>query len=100
METKIRVDIGSENPRRLIESVKVAKPLLYFQIICFAILNGVWVLPRTMGLRNTCLVAGALMSLYPIYQARSLFLQKKIHPTLVHRSPFYLDRFSSSVFKS
>lgn len=50
------------------------------QLTCFAILYAIWVLPGTIALRNACLGIGALLSLYPIYASRHLFLQKRALP--------------------
>jgi len=46
------------------------------QSICFAILYAVWMLPKTIFLRNTCLGIGAALSLLVIYRYRKLFLSK------------------------
>ena len=54
--------------------------LLLLQVFCFAILYAIWMLPGTIVLRHICLGIGALLSLYPIYQSRYLFLQKKAIP--------------------
>ena len=43
-------------------------------------LYGFWILPEIVGFRNTALVLGALAGLYPIYQYRSYFLQKRAIP--------------------
>lgn len=50
--------------------------LIWVQCIAFVILYAVWILPETVGFRNTALVVGALASLYPIYQYRGALLQK------------------------
>jgi hypothetical protein len=57
--------------------------LLFVQVFCFAILYAIWMLPGTIVLRHICLGIGALLSLYPIYQSRHLFLQKKAIPIWV-----------------
>ena len=44
------------------------------------VLYGFWILPELVGFRNTALVIGALAGLYPIYQYRSYFLQKRAIP--------------------
>ena len=69
---------GDQGP--MLGAIKVSKPLLYLQIVCFAILNAIWVLPGTISLRNICLITGALISLRTIYQARSLFLSQRALP--------------------
>ena len=69
---------GDQGP--MLGAIKVSKPLLYLQLVCFAILNAIWVLPGTIRLRNICLIAGALISLCTIYQARRLFLSQRALP--------------------
>ena len=59
---------------------RVPPALLFVQVFCFAILYAIWMLPGTIVLRHTCLGIGALLSLYPIYQSRHLFLQKRAIP--------------------
>jgi len=54
--------------------------LLFVQVFCFAILYAIWMLPGTIVLRHVCLGLGALLSLYPLYQSRHLFLQKRAIP--------------------
>lgn len=54
--------------------------ILFLQVFSFAILNAIWVLPGTIGLRYACLILGACLSFYPIYQARKLLLQKRALP--------------------
>ncbi len=49
--------------------------IIWIQCIAFVVLYAVWGIPETMGLRNTALVTGALLSLYPIYQLRHYFFQ-------------------------
>lgn len=53
---------------------------LVIQVLCFAILYAVWVLPGTIALRNACLGLGAVLSIYPIYASRNLLLQKRAWP--------------------
>jgi hypothetical protein len=45
-----------------------------------AILYGVWILPETVFIRHFCMVAGAILSLYVIYQNSRLLLQKEAAP--------------------
>lgn len=56
------------------------QPMFFVQVICFAILCAIWMLPATIALRNVCLGFGALLSIYPIYQARHLFFKKRAIP--------------------
>jgi len=50
--------------------------------ILFAILYGVWLLPNTIFIRNTCLIAGAALSLWVIYQNSGIFYQRRTWPIL------------------
>ena len=50
------------------------------QSICFAILHAVWMLPKTIFLRNTCLGIGAALSLFVIFRYRRAFLSKYALP--------------------
>ncbi len=54
--------------------------ILFFQLILFAVLYAVWVLPGTIALRNACLIGGAVLSVYPILKFRNLLLQKSATP--------------------
>jgi hypothetical protein len=51
--------------------------------ILFAILYGVWLLPNTIFIRNTCLIAGAVLSLWVIYQNRGIFYQRRTWPLVL-----------------
>ena len=68
-------EITSTNP-----PIRIPKPLIWVQCIAFMVLYGFWILPEIVGFRNTALVIGALAGLYPIYQYRSYFLQKRAIP--------------------
>ena len=46
------------------------------QSICFAILYAVWMLPKTIFLRNTCLGIGAALSLFVIFRYRKSLLSQ------------------------
>lgn len=54
--------------------------VIYFQCALFAVLNGIWILPETILVRHLCLILGALISLYVIYQNPSLLISKKALP--------------------
>jgi len=54
--------------------------LVLVQCLCFSVLYAVWVLPGTIALRNICLGLGALLSVYPIYQARHFFFKREAIP--------------------
>jgi hypothetical protein len=60
--------------------INIPKPLIWVQCIAFVVLYCFWILPEIVGFRNTALVVGALAGLYPIYQYRSYFLQKRAIP--------------------
>ncbi|MBU3621124.1 O-antigen ligase family protein [Polynucleobacter sp. CS-Odin-A6] len=50
--------------------------IVWSQAICFSVLYAIWALPETILVRHICLIIGALLSLWIIYQNRHLFLQK------------------------
>jgi hypothetical protein len=54
--------------------------LILTQCWLFAILWGVWILPETIFTRNACLILGALIGLFVIYQNRSIFFQRAAIP--------------------
>ncbi len=54
--------------------------LIWIQCIAFVVLYAVWILPEIVGFRNTALVVGALVGLYPIYQYRSQLFQRRAIP--------------------
>lgn len=54
--------------------------LILTQCWLFAILWGVWILPETIFTRNACLILGALIGLFVIYQNRSIFFQRNALP--------------------
>lgn len=54
--------------------------VIYLQCTLFAILNGIWILPETILIRHICLIVGALISIYVIYQNRSLLLTRYAWP--------------------
>lgn len=51
--------------------------MIWVQSICFSILYAIWALPETILIRHMCLIAGALIGVYEIYQFRLLFFNKK-----------------------
>ena len=57
--------------------------VIIVQSICFAILYAVWMLPKTIFLRNTCLGIGAALSLFVIYRYRKSFLNKFALPAFL-----------------
>lgn len=54
--------------------------LILTQCWLFAILWGVWILPETIFTRNACLILGATIGLFVIYQNRSIFFQRAAIP--------------------
>jgi hypothetical protein len=54
--------------------------ILWIQGICFSILYAIWVLPETILIRHICLITGALLSLWVIYQYRHCFFQRSAIP--------------------
>ncbi|MBT8582070.1 hypothetical protein G6653_04690 [Polynucleobacter paneuropaeus] len=54
--------------------------VIYLQCALFAILNGIWILPETILVRHICLIVGALISLYVIYQNRSAMFSPQALP--------------------
>ena len=57
--------------------------VIYLQCTLFAILNGIWILPETILVRHICLILGALISLYVIYQNRSLLISRYALPLVL-----------------
>ena len=56
----VSTDQISGDQGQMLGAIKVSKPLLDLQIVCFAILNAIWVLPGTISLRNICLITKCL----------------------------------------
>ena len=54
--------------------------LIWFQCVAFVTLYSVWILPEVVGIRNTALVAGAVSSLFVIYQFKYLLFTKRALP--------------------
>lgn len=54
--------------------------LIWIQCTAFVALYLTWSLPEIVGVRNTALIVGALLGLYPVYQYRYYFLQKSAIP--------------------
>lgn len=51
--------------------------MVWVQAVMFSILYAIWDLPATILVRNTCLITGALLSLWIIYQFRTAFFQRR-----------------------
>ena len=54
--------------------------LVLLQAVLFAILYAIWDLPETILIRHICLIGGALLSLFVIYQYRQQFWKKQAIP--------------------
>lgn len=54
--------------------------IVWVQCFCFAVLYTIWALPETILIRHICLIIGALLSLWVLYQYRSTFLEKNAIP--------------------
>ena len=64
-----------------LEKIKpIPHNLVLVLCILFAILYGVWILPHTVFIRHTCMVLGAILSLWVIYPNRHIFFQKRAIP--------------------
>jgi len=54
--------------------------MIWVQCICFSVLYAIWALPETILVRHVCLIVGALIGAYEIYQYRYLFFSKRAVP--------------------
>jgi hypothetical protein len=61
-------------------TVDIPSPLIWAQCIVFTALYSVWMIYELLYFRRILLISGALLSLYPIYQYRHHFLQKRAAP--------------------
>ncbi len=59
---------------------KIPITLVWAQCIAFSMLYGVWMIYELLNFRRILLISGAVLALYPIYQYRSYFFQKKALP--------------------
>lgn len=50
--------------------------MIWVQCLCFSVLYAIWALPETILIRHVCLITGALLSLWIIYQYRHSFFQR------------------------
>lgn len=73
----------------LIIASKTPTFLIWLQCIAFVVLYSVWILPEVVGIRNTALVFGAIISLYVIYQNRFLLLKQGALPIWLIVSLFF-----------
>ena len=62
------------------EGVRIPELLIWGQCLVFAALYPVWMIYELLYFRRILLISGALLSLYPIYQYRHYFFQKRALP--------------------
>ena len=54
--------------------------MVQVQLVLFAILYAIWILPETIYLRHVCLIVGAALGLYQIVHFRALLVKKSAIP--------------------
>lgn len=54
--------------------------IVWVQVVLFAILYAIWILPETTALRHICLVIGAVLGLYEIIHFRALLMRRAAIP--------------------
>ena len=54
--------------------------MVQLQLVLFAILYAVWILPETILIRHICLISGAAIGLYQIVHFRALLIKKSALP--------------------
>jgi hypothetical protein len=54
--------------------------IVWVQCLCFTVLYAIWALPETILIRHICLITGALLSLWTIYQYRHSFFHWRAIP--------------------
>jgi len=59
---------------------RIPQWMVLVQAVLFAILYSIWALPETILIRHICLIGGALISLFIIYQYRFQFWKKEALP--------------------
>lgn len=59
---------------------QIPSTLIWAQCITFAMLYAVWMLYELLYFRRILLISGAVLALYPIYQYRRYFFQKRALP--------------------
>lgn len=57
--------------------IHVPSPLIWVQCITFALLYAIWMIYELLYFRRILLISGAVLALYPIYQYRKYFFQKR-----------------------
>ncbi len=58
----------------------IPSTLIWAQCIAFTLLYGIWALYELLYFRRILLISGAVLALYPIYQYRAFYLQKRALP--------------------
>ncbi|MBT8529315.1 hypothetical protein G6711_07960 [Polynucleobacter paneuropaeus] len=61
------------NLKPLSSRLNIFSACMYTQVVCFALLYAIWILPNTILVRNICLVLGAIIGIYQIYSFRKEF---------------------------
>jgi hypothetical protein len=54
--------------------------MVQVQLVLFAILYAIWILPETILIRHICLISGAVLGLYQIVHFRALLVKKSALP--------------------
>ena len=54
--------------------------MVQVQLVLFAILYAIWILPETIFIRHVCLIVGAVLGLYEIFHFRALLVKKSALP--------------------
>ena len=62
------------------QPLKIPSALIWAQCITFAMLYAIWMFYELLYFRRILLISGAVLALYPIYQYRAYFLQKRAMP--------------------
>ena len=65
---------------RIMSSPNIPGWIVWVQCICFSVLYAIWALPETILIRHICLIIGALLSLWAIYQNRHSFFHWRAIP--------------------
>jgi hypothetical protein len=70
----------SDMNKSILNAISIPNWIVWIQAICFSVLYAIWALPETILIRHICLIIGALLSFWIIYQNRYLFFQKRAIP--------------------
>jgi len=58
-------------------TAKIPNWVILTQCMAFAILYAIWAQPETILIRHVCLILGALLGVYEIYQYRHYYLLRQ-----------------------